>query len=128
MIDLGELKRKANLSAPIEKLRELYDQASGYLAPMSTEDQQLSLLILERLVLDTHGHVATVKFGHNYWSGQKCSVCAVPLEAKGQAVWLLSRWENSSVMLCLCDTHAKQTFEVDVDILTGKWKSQIGHP
>jgi hypothetical protein len=127
MVDLGEMKRKANLSTSLEKLRDLHDRAFAYLEPMDTEEQQVSLLIIERLVLGTLGHLATIRFGHNDWSGGKCSVCGVPLEAKGQAVCLISRWENSSVMLCLCETHSRETFEVDVDVLTGKWKSQIGH-
>jgi len=128
MLDLGQMKRRINLDASVEKLRKLHDQAIEYLEPLDTEDQQLLLLVMERLVLGTVGHKATVKFGKNSWNGQKCSVCRVPLEAEGQAVWLISRWENSSVSLCLCELHAQQTFEVDVDILTGELKSQIGHP
>ena len=127
MIDLGEMKRNINLTAPTEKLRELHDKATEFLKPMDTEDQQLTLLILERLVLGKEGHQATVKFGKNVWSGKKCSVCGVPLQAEGDAVWIISRWENSSVMLCLCDTHAQETLEVDIDILTGKLKSQSVH-
>jgi hypothetical protein len=115
-------------SVPVEKLRHLHDQAVEYLDPINAGDQRLSLLIIERLVLDKIGHKITVRFGKNGWSGEKCSVCEAPLTAEGQALRLISRWENSAVMLCLCETHARESFEVDVDVITGALKSEVGHP
>jgi hypothetical protein len=128
MIDLGNLKKQLQLTASIDELRKMYDKIDAFLAPLTVEQRQLCLLIMERLALGDKGHLGTLKFGHNTWNGNKCCVCHVPLEQEGQAVWLISRWENSSVMLCLCKVHAEQTFEVDVDILTGALKSKIGHP
>lgn len=128
MIDLATLKSRLRLSASIESLRTAYDQAHAFLAPLSVEDQQLNLLVMERLVLGDTGHLATLKFGRNSWNAQHCCICGVPLEQQGQAVWLISRWENSSIMFSLCELHSQSTFEVDVDLLTGESKSQIGHP
>lgn len=128
MIDLAGIKKAVGLQAPLEKLRVLHDQVFEVVNKQSPEDKECTLLILQRLVLEKQGHLCTIKFGQNSWNGQRCCICGVPLEQEGQAVWLISRWENSSRMLCLCDTHSQETFEVDVDMLTGEIRSQIGHP
>ena len=125
MIDFAEMKYKT--SAPIGKLRKLHRHAAAYLKSMNEEDRRLSLRIIERLVLGTTGHKATIKFGGDRWRSEKCSVCGVRVQEKGQGVWLISRFEKSSVMLFLCETHASDTFEVDIDILTGALKSKIGY-
>jgi hypothetical protein len=126
MIDLGKLKSDVHLTASIEKLNDLHGKALDCLKSLDAADQQSLLLIMERLVLGSRGHHATVKFGKNVWSATICAVCGAPLDAKGQAFWLISRWENASRMLCWCETCSKETFEVDIDILTGNVTSQIG--
>ena len=128
MIDLAKMKQSVGLTTPIGKLRDLHDRLCPILENMTPEEQQCMLLIMERLVIGKLGHKCTIKFGENVWNGQHCCICNVPLEQEGQAVWFISRWEKTSVMLCLCEEHSKETFEVDVDILTGALRSQIGYP
>lgn len=128
MIDLARMKERVNLTMPVGRLRELHDAVYSVLQERPPADQQAMLLIMEQAVLEKVGHVCTIKFGKNEWSGKRCSVCQVPMEGEGQAVWLISRWENASVFLCLCEKHASETFEVDIDILTGALTSKIGHP
>jgi hypothetical protein len=124
-VDLAQLKQSVGLMASVAELQETYNIVAGLLAGVRAEERQRMLLVMERLVLGDLGHKCNLKFGKNDWSAQACSVCGVPLEQEGQAVWLISRWENSSVMLTLCPEHANQTFEVDVDLLTGKFLSEI---
>lgn len=126
MVDLATLKQTVGLSASLEELRKMHDKLADLLSGVGSAEQQDMLLIMERQVLGDTGHKCTIKFGHNSWDGQTCCICGVPLEQEGQAVGLISRWENMSVMLCLCEQHAKQTFEVDVDLLTGRFASEIG--
>jgi hypothetical protein len=125
MVDLAQLKKSAGLTASLEELQETYDTLSGLLARRDAAERQRMLLVMERMVLGDVGHKCTVKFGKNDWSGRTCSVCGVPLEGEGQAVWWISRWENASLMLSLCEEHARQTFEVDVDLLSGEFRSEI---
>jgi hypothetical protein len=128
MVDLAQLKKSVRLTASLDELRRMYDKLADVLNGLGDAEQQCMLLIMERMVLGDLGHKCTIKFGKNSWNGQNCCICGVPLEQEGRAVWLISRWENTSVMLCLCDEHAHQAFEVDVDLLTGKFTSKIGLP
>jgi hypothetical protein len=128
MVDLAKLKKAVGLTASLDELQKMYDKLADLLSGSGSAEQQSMLLIMERLVLGDVGHKCTIKFGGNSWNGQKCCICGVPLEQEGQAVWLISRWENTSVMLCLCDEHSRQTFEVDVDLLSGRFTSKIGLP
>src|SRR5260370_34110769 len=128
MFDLGSMKKSIRLAHSIGELQELYDKADAFLKDLSTEDQQVLLLILERIVLEQARHRATIKFGKNHYDGEHCSVCRVPLEQEGQQFIVISRWENTVMDFFLCDTCAQSRFEVDVDVLTGRPLSKIGLP
>lgn len=126
MVNLAQLKTLPGVTASKEELQAMHDKLAGFINGLEDPEKRNMLLIMERIVLDGRGHKCTIKFGQNQWSGQKCSVCGISLEQEGQAVWLISRWENSSVMLFLCDEHARDTFEVDADLLTGELMTEIG--
>jgi hypothetical protein len=125
MLDLVKLKEDLRLTASLETMTTLHGQLEAFLKPLDEADRNLSLFLLERMVLGSKGHLVTLKMGHNVWSAKKCSVCGVPIDAEGQAFWMLSRWEQSSIMLTLCDLHARETFEIDFDLLTGSPLSEL---
>ncbi|HYX29429.1 MAG TPA: hypothetical protein VE863_12765 [Pyrinomonadaceae bacterium] len=128
MIDLAKLKKAVGLTMSLDDLRKIYDKLADFLSQSDTVEQQCMLLIMERMVLGDAGHACTLKFGHNSWNGEKCCICGVPVEQEGQAFVIISRWENQFIGLYLCEQDSKQTFEVDVDLLTGRFTSNIGLP